>query len=240
MLSTTDIQNKEFKKVTIGGYNKQEVNSFIEDILESYEVLKQEQVELKDKVTSLTENLAYYRGMESTIQNALILAEKTAQDTKTLAYEKAEQIKQVAETRAENMIDDAKQEVYHMVLKMDELKQCYSNSKAQIKQVLHSQLEMIDKQVITELDRDAATQNKIAEEHTPTENIEMEEVAANEIIEKEPIIEEVAIEEPIEEIEVYEIDEPEKVEDEVDLDDIIKNNSNHANFSVTIEEEKAV
>ncbi|ONI47314.1 hypothetical protein AN644_00785 [Candidatus Epulonipiscium fishelsonii] len=230
MLSTTDIQNKEFKKVTIGGYNKQEVNSFIEDILESYEVLKQEQVELKDKVTSLTENLAYYRGMESTIQNALILAEKTAQDTKTLAYEKAEQIKQVAETRAENMIDDAKQEVYHMILKMDELKQCYSNSKTQIKQVLHSQLEMIDKQVITELDRDVATPNKIAEEHTPTENIEMEEVAANEIIK----------EEPIEEVEVYEIDEPEKVEDEVDLDDIIKNNSNHANFSITIEEEKAV
>ena len=35
--------------------------------------------------------------MESTIQNVLVLADKTAQDTKSAAYEKAEEIKKEAE-----------------------------------------------------------------------------------------------------------------------------------------------
>ena len=82
MLSPVDIQNKEFRKAKMGGYNVAEVNEFLDEVLEGYQQITKENYELKDKLNMLNENIQYYRTMEATIQNALVLAEKTAQDTK--------------------------------------------------------------------------------------------------------------------------------------------------------------
>ena len=86
MLSPVDIQNKEFRKAKVGGYHVAEVNEFLDEVLEAYQHITKENYELKDKINMLNDNIQYYRTMEATIQNALVLAEKTAQDTKTLAY----------------------------------------------------------------------------------------------------------------------------------------------------------
>lgn len=89
--------------------------------------------------------------MEATIQNALVLAEKTAQDTKTLAYEKADQIKKDAEQKAEGILDQAKKDIYTLSNKIEELKKQYLAMKVQIKQMLQAQLEILEQQNITVL-----------------------------------------------------------------------------------------
>lgn len=148
MLSPVDIQNKEFKKAKLGGYNSEEVNDFLEEVLQSYQQLTKENYELKDKINMLNENIQYYRSMESTIQNALVLAEKTAQDTKAAAYDKAEQIKHEAEIKADQTLEQARKEIYVMGQKIEELKKQYIAFKIQIRQVLQSQLEMVEQQSI--------------------------------------------------------------------------------------------
>lgn len=150
MLSPVDIQNKEFRKAKIGGYNVDEVNDFLEEVLQAYQQLTKENYELKEKINLLDQNLQYYRTMEATIQNALVLAEKTAQDTKSLAYEKASQIKKDAEQRSETILEQARQELYAISHKRDELKQQYLGYKVQIKQILQAQLEMLEQQTIEE------------------------------------------------------------------------------------------
>lgn len=153
MLSPVDIQNKEFKKAKLGGYNAQEVNEFLDEVLQDYQILTKENHELKDKMNMLNENIQYYRAMEATIQNALVLAEKTAQDTKSLAYEKAEQIKKDAEQRADVIIDKARQEIYSLSHKIEDLKKQYFGFKVQIKQSLNAQLEILEQQdIITAVD----------------------------------------------------------------------------------------
>lgn len=148
MLSPVDIQNKEFRKAKIGGYNADEVNDFLEEVLQSYQMIAKENYELKEKINMLNENIQYYRTMESTIQNALVLAEKTAQDTKSLAYEKASQIKREAEQRAETTLEQGRQEIYMLSHRIDELKQQYLGYKVQIRQILNTQLEMLEQQNI--------------------------------------------------------------------------------------------
>lgn len=150
MLSPVDIQNKEFRRAKIGGYNVDEVNDFLEEVLQAYQQLTKENYELKEKINLLDQNLQYYRTMEATIQNALVLAEKTAQDTKSLAYEKASQIKRDAEQRSETILEQARQELYALSHKRDELKQQYLGYKVQIKQILQAQLEMLEQQTIEE------------------------------------------------------------------------------------------
>lgn len=155
MLSPVDIQNKEFKKSKLGGYNIDEVNEFLDLILQSYQELINENYTLKDKVNVLNESVQYYRTMESTIQNVLVLADKTAQETKTNAHEKAEQLKRDAETRAEKMtalaeervsriIEQGRQEAFELAQKSDELRRQYLAYKGQFKQLLQSQMELLE------------------------------------------------------------------------------------------------
>lgn len=151
MLSPVDIQNKEFRKAKVGGYHVAEVNEFLDEVLEAYQHITKENYELKDKINMLNDNIQYYRTMEATIQNALVLAEKTAQDTKTLAYEKADQIKKDAEQKAEGILDQAKKEIYTLSNKIEELKKQYLAMKVQIKQMLQAQLEILEQQNITVL-----------------------------------------------------------------------------------------
>lgn len=166
MLSAADIQNKEFKKATFGGYNIEEVNDFMEQIVKDYQELLSENYTLKDKVNALNESVQYYRTMESTIQNVLVLADKTAQDTKaaayekaqdtkSAAYEKAEQIKKEADERAERItalaeervsliINQGRQEAYALEQKVDETKRQYNAYKTQFKQLVQAQLDFLE------------------------------------------------------------------------------------------------
>ena len=155
MLSVVDIQNKEFKKSKFGGYNIEDVNDYLEQIVKSYQELLNENYALKDKVNVLNESVQYYRTMESTIQNVLVLADKTAQDTKAAAYEKAEQIKKEADERADKItslaeervariIDQGRQEAYELSQKVEEARSQYIAYKAQFKQILQAQLDFIE------------------------------------------------------------------------------------------------
>ena len=155
MLSPVDIQNKEFRKSKIGGYHIEEVNDFLDEILKSYQEVINENYALKDKINALNESVQYYRTMESTIQNVLVLADKTAQDTKSAAYEKAEEIKKEAEQRAEKMtslaeervariVEQGRQEAFELSQKVEDIKRQYLSYKAQSKQLLQSQMELLE------------------------------------------------------------------------------------------------
>ena len=155
MLSIVDIQNKVFKKSKFGGYQVEEVNEYLEQIVKAYQEVLNDNYALKDKVNVLNESVQYYRTMESTIQNVLVLADKTAQDTKAAAYEKAEQIKKEAEERADKMtalaeervlriIDQGRQEAYELGQKVEEVKSQYIAYKAQMKQLLQAQMDFIE------------------------------------------------------------------------------------------------
>lgn len=155
MLSIVDIQNKEFKKSKFGGYQIDEVNEYLEQIIKSYQEVLNDNYALKDKVNVLNESVQYYRTMESTIQNVLVLADKTAQDTKAAAYEKAEQIRKEAEERAEKItalaeervskiIDQGRQEAYDLSQKVEETKSQYLAYKAQFKQLIQAQMDFLE------------------------------------------------------------------------------------------------
>ena len=177
MLSAADIQNKEFKKSKLGGYNIEDVNEFLEEVANNYQEAVNENYALKDKINALNESVQYYRSMESTIQNVLVLADKTAQDTKGAANTEAEKIVQEAELsssktielanqKAEQTIKSAneqaestlaaaneqagkivkqcKKEALELTQKVEDIKRQYLSYKAQFKQLLQSQTELLE------------------------------------------------------------------------------------------------
>ena len=146
MLTPTDIEMKEFKRARIGGYHIDDVNDFLDEVIKSFEEVHRGNIELKDKVILLNESISYYKSMEVTLQNTLILAEKTAQETRAVAYQKSEQIVLEGSLKADKMIQDARQEVYTITQNIYDLRKQYNSAKIQIKKMLESQMQILETQ----------------------------------------------------------------------------------------------
>lgn len=143
-LTPLDIESKTFSK-GFSGLNAHEVKSFMREVLVNYETLYKENIELHDKTNLLNEGIQYYKTIEETLKNTLILAEKTAEETKAVARKRAEQIEKEAGIKAQGIINEAKSEIYSINKKREELIKQYDASKIQIKYFLKAQLEMTEK-----------------------------------------------------------------------------------------------
>ncbi len=143
MLTPVEIQNKIFKSGGLG-YDKKEVDSFMKEIVDSYEMLYREKVELSDKVNVLNDAVQNYKTMEKTMQKALILAQKTAEDTQEAALKKAHVIEKEAMTKAELLVGDAKREFELVHQRTIQLLQQYEKYKLQFKNLAAAQIELLE------------------------------------------------------------------------------------------------
>lgn len=109
MLTPLDIQKQDFE-VKLRGYNADEVDDFLDLVGADYEKLYKDNLELREKVTALTGDINRYKKMEDTLQNAMILAQKTADDIKTTANAQAEEILNDAHKKASAILSQADQE----------------------------------------------------------------------------------------------------------------------------------
>lgn len=109
MLTPADIKHRTLK-TTMGGYNKKDTDEFLASILESFEELSSENAKLKEKLTSLSEGIQYYKNLEDNLQKALVLAEKTSEETKNAAKAEAANIVSLAKKEAEDIVSNARKE----------------------------------------------------------------------------------------------------------------------------------
>ncbi len=106
MLTPNDIQNHDLK-TGVYGYSKKETDDFLQEILKEYEELYKENRELEEKIDSLNEGIQYYKKMETTLQKALVLAEKTSTETQEAAKSRADSLINEAQARADALTKEA-------------------------------------------------------------------------------------------------------------------------------------
>ena len=143
MLTPVEIQNRAFKSGGLG-YDKKDVDSFMKEIVDSYEILFREKMELTDKVNVLNEALQNYKTIEKTMQKALMLAQKTAEETQENALRNAHAIEKEAMTKSEILVSDAKRELERIHQKIVQLCQQYETYKLQFKNLAKSQMELLE------------------------------------------------------------------------------------------------
>lgn len=143
MLTPVEIQNRVFKSGGLG-YDKKDVDSFMKEIVDSYELLYREKMELADKVNVLNEGLQNYKTIEKTMQKALLLAQKTAEETQETALRNAHAIEKEAMTKSELILSDAKREFERVQQKIVQLCQQYERYKVQFKNLAAAQIELLE------------------------------------------------------------------------------------------------
>jgi cell division initiation protein len=142
-LTPMEINNKEFKR-GLRGYSSDEVDEFLEKVVEDYEDLYKENSLLKEKLASVGEKVEHYAKIENTIQNTLLLAQNTAEQAKLNAQKEAELLVNSANETAQKILDKAHNDVIQINDEYDRVKQEFIKFRAQFRNFMKTQLETFD------------------------------------------------------------------------------------------------
>ncbi len=143
MLTPVDIENKEFTKA-FRGYDICEVDEFMKNLVADYEKLYRENAELKEKNAMLNDAIGNYKGMEETMQNAILVAQKTAEDIKQNAYERSETIVKDAERRASEAINNANNSIANLEKAYLGLQRDMNGFRAKMSTLLSTYMQLLD------------------------------------------------------------------------------------------------
>lgn len=142
-LTPMDIHNKEFSR-SFRGYKEDEVDQFLDDIVDDFEKLYKENIDLKDRIRSLADQINQFRTMEKTLRETLVTAQKTADDVIDVAQKKSELIIREAEEMARQIREDADKAVIEANREQFEIKKQIKILKSKIKSLLETHIEQIE------------------------------------------------------------------------------------------------
>ncbi|HOP06389.1 MAG TPA: DivIVA domain-containing protein [candidate division Zixibacteria bacterium] len=141
-LSPTDIRNFEYT-TQMRGYNKEEVDDFMEQVASALEEAKQENLKLSMQADSLKTQLEGLRQFEDTIKNAAIDARRNADQTLQQARNEAEKIVTEARREAERLVGDKEkqlEDIESRTEKADLVKRAYIGK---LQDLIESHLDMV-------------------------------------------------------------------------------------------------
>ena len=143
MITPLDIENKKFSKQMMNGYSVEEVDDFLDDLTVDYTKIYKENSEQKTQIEELSKSLEHYKTIEETLQNTLVMAQKTAEEVKNVAKQQADQILNEARGNAQTQVKELENEILNKKKEMDDIKKQFDIYKAKMESLLISQLELL-------------------------------------------------------------------------------------------------
>ena len=105
-LTPLEIHNKEFTS-RMRGYDQDEVNEFLDQIIRDYEIIIREKKELEDELSMANKKLTNYEEMQESLNKSILVAQDAADRLKENTDREIEVIKREAESYAENVRKEA-------------------------------------------------------------------------------------------------------------------------------------
>ena len=144
MLTPNDIENKVFKKSKMKGYDIDDVEDFLEQLLADYEALYKENAEIKDKFNAMQESISYYKSVEEGTNKTIENAQSTADNMKEDAKREAETIKQEAEADARRHIEELNNEIRRKEELLEDKKKQMQIYRIRVSSMLEAQLKILN------------------------------------------------------------------------------------------------
>jgi cell division initiation protein len=141
-LSPLDIHNKEFGR-RLRGYDEDEVNEFLDQVIKDYEALIRENKELQNQIFGLQERLNHFTNIEETLSKTIIVAQEAADEVRNNAKKEAQLIIKESEKNADRIINDSLAKSRKVSLEVEELKKQASVYRARFRTLVEAQLELL-------------------------------------------------------------------------------------------------
>ncbi|WP_182199087.1 DivIVA domain-containing protein [Paraliobacillus salinarum] len=142
-LTPLDIHNKEFTR-GFRGYDEDEVNEFLDQVIKDYEIVMREKKELKQQVDDMKDRLGHFSNIEETLNKSILIAQETAEEVKGNATKESKLIIKEAEKNADRIINEALQKSRRIAIEVEELKKQAKVFRTRLKMLVEAQLELIE------------------------------------------------------------------------------------------------
>ncbi len=162
-LSPLDIHNKEFGR-GFRGYQEDEVNEFLDQIIKDYEMLLREKKELEDRLKQTDERVGHFTTIESTLQKSIVVAQEAAEEVRRNSQKEAKLIVREAEKNADRIVNESLTKARRIAMEIDELKKQSKVFRNRFKMLVEAQLDLIDTddwETLMEYDIDTTTLDKL-------------------------------------------------------------------------------
>ncbi|MBO4779770.1 MAG: DivIVA domain-containing protein, partial [Selenomonadaceae bacterium] len=114
MLTPMEIHDHQFKK-SFRGYSENEVDDFLDKIVEDFEKLLRENERLKNQLNNCERELDHYRKLEKTLNDTLMVAQRTADEVITAAKKNADELKENAARECQTLRENARLEARQQI-----------------------------------------------------------------------------------------------------------------------------
>ncbi|MFO7262827.1 MAG: hypothetical protein A6D91_00195 [Bacillaceae bacterium G1] len=142
-LTPLDIHNKEFSR-SFRGYDEDEVNEFLDQIIKDYEAMIRDIKRLEEENAELKEKLAHYEQLEETLHKSIVVAQEAAEALKGNARKESQLIVREAEKNADRIINEALMKSRAILAEIEELKKRVVVYRTRFRTLLEAQLEMLE------------------------------------------------------------------------------------------------
>lgn len=142
-LTPLDIHNKEFSR-GMRGYDQDEVNEFLDQVMKDFELVIREKKELKREIELLEDKLTHFSNIEETLNKSILVAQQTADEVKGNATKESKLIVREAEKNADRIINEALEKARRIEIEVEELKKQGKVFRTRLKMLIEAQLELVE------------------------------------------------------------------------------------------------
>lgn len=199
MLTISEIKNKKFEKSAFG-YKVEDVESFLNDIIDTISALENEKAETEKKLVVLASKIEEYRNEEDSLRQALLGAQKLGDSILKEAKNRAEIMMRDATIKSENIVKNVKEEVKREEVILNKMKREVDSFRTKMLTMYNSHIDMIKS--LPEVEREEA-------EKAPEVEVEVKET----VVEETPVENVPAVPEIVEEFAVEELTPPTAAEE---------------------------
>lgn len=142
-LTPLDIHNKEFNK-GFRGYDEDEVNEFLDQVIKDYELIIREKKELEEKLNDLNDRLGHFSNIEETLHKSIVVAQEAAEDVKRNAQKEAKLIIKEAEKNADRIVNESLSKARKIAIEIEDLKKQSKVFRTRFKMLIEAQLDLLN------------------------------------------------------------------------------------------------
>lgn len=134
------------------GYNRDEVNKFINDVIVQTENIVSRCKRQRDEIESLKKELEHYKNLEKSLNMAILKAEETADNIKRMARDEAEMIIGDAKGNASRIVNESLLRAEKIENRADILERNLKIFKRKLRIIVEQQMAVVDEIEVLELD----------------------------------------------------------------------------------------
>jgi cell division initiation protein len=138
-----DIQQQQFK-VRFRGFDIQEVDAFLEQVADAFEILEKEKENLQENVRRVKTDIQGYKEREEAFKRAILNSQKVIDQMKSNARKKADLIVAEAEVKAEKILNGAHHRLAQLHEDIAELKRQRMQIDVQIRSIIEAHSKLLE------------------------------------------------------------------------------------------------